>query len=69
MPNLKELDIIVPVKNEAKAAEELVARIDKACRDAGILYRLIVVDDRSTDDTAARFQALARTYPILFRPQ
>ncbi|MBI2009794.1 MAG: glycosyltransferase, partial [Candidatus Chisholmbacteria bacterium] len=69
MTDLKALDIIVPVKNEAATAEELVRRVDRACRAAGINYRLIVIDDRSTDETAERFQALARTYPVVFRPK
>jgi dolichol-phosphate mannosyltransferase len=48
------LDVVVPVYNEEAAVEELVARLRAACPGA----RLIVVDNASTDRTAALLAAM-----------
>jgi len=49
-----DLDVVVPVYNEEAAVEELVARLRVACPGA----RLIVVDNASTDRTAALLAAM-----------
>ena len=50
--NMAELDVIIPVHNEAGSVAELVRRIDASLTDAGIDYNVIFVDDYSTDETA-----------------
>ncbi len=64
--NMHQLDIIVPARNEAESLPELVRRVDTTLTQAGISYRLIVVDDRSTDNTAAVIQKLTSSYPIQY---
>ena len=48
---MADLDIIVPVHNEAESVDELVLRIDSSLSQANINYNLIFVDDYSTDNT------------------
>ena len=48
---MADLDIIVPVHNEAESVDELVLRIDSSLSQANINYSLIFVDDYSTDNT------------------
>ncbi len=60
---MTELDIIIPAKNEAASLLQLVTRIDKALKDK-ISYRIIYVDDRSTDDTAKILKRLSKKFPI-----
>lgn len=55
---MSELDIIIPVKNEAENVRELFERLDKSLTKAGIDYRAIFVDDYSTDETAAKIKEL-----------
>lgn len=56
---MTDLSIVIPMKNEAGNVAPLLAGISAAC--AGQAYEIIVVNDASDDDTAARTRALART--------
>ena len=47
------VDIVVPARDEAPTVADVVA----ACRDCRYAREVIVVDDGSTDDTAARAEA------------
>lgn len=49
---MADLDVIVPVYNEAESVDELVARVDCSLSKEGIDYNLIFVDDHSTDNTS-----------------
>src|SRR5260370_19316374 len=59
----QSLSIIVPAYNEAEnivlALEEMVA----ACQTLKLKYEILVVNDCSTDDTAARAEAYAQNHP------
>jgi cellulose synthase/poly-beta-1,6-N-acetylglucosamine synthase-like glycosyltransferase/glycosyltransferase involved in cell wall biosynthesis/O-antigen/teichoic acid export membrane protein len=59
------LDIIVPIRNEAANVESLAVRIKKALTPKSIDYRLIFVDDNSTDDSVKILNKLKKTHPIL----
>ena len=61
---LNNLDIIIPVKNEAENVAELARRIHAAMADSNIIYHMIFVDDYSTDETANRVLSLTNKYPI-----
>jgi len=58
------VSIVIPMKNEAGNVETLLAEIAQAC-DGQAAYEIIVVDDGSTDDTAAIVKSLSQTHPTL----
>lgn len=60
-----DLEIVIPVLNEEKAVAELIKRIDKSLRSEKISYRMIFVDDHSTDKTVEIIQSFKKKYPIL----
>lgn len=51
------LSVLVPAFNEAPIIAETVRRIRDTMDHAGIAWELLVIDDGSTDDTAARAEA------------
>ena len=57
-----EVSIVVPALNEADNLPELLRRVDSAM--TGRCYEVLIVDDNSTDGTAAVCAELARTYPV-----
>ncbi|MCH7730760.1 glycosyltransferase, partial [Patescibacteria group bacterium] len=61
---MSQLDIVIPVKDEAENIEELVERIHKSLSKAKIRYSIIFVDDHSTDNTLKKINVLAKSYPI-----
>lgn len=62
----KEISIIVPTYNEVENVEELVVRINSTLFPAGYKYEIIFIDDKSTDRTALRINALCEAYPVKF---
>lgn len=62
-----QIDIIVPVKNEAANIVHLVERIHEALAKAHIPYHIIFIDDHSEDGTVAVIQNLTSKYPITVR--
>lgn len=61
---MKHIDIVVPVKNEAKNIRPLVKRVHKAMSRSKVGYELIFIDDHSDDETVENLKALQKTYPI-----
>lgn len=59
-----QLDVIVPVFNEAKNIRPLVNRIHTALRQAKIKHTILIVDDHSTDRTVAIAKRLQEKFPI-----
>lgn len=57
------LSLVVPVFNESANLHELVARVQKALDPLRLDYKLIVVDDGSTDGTASIIGALSQDNP------
>jgi len=55
----------VPARNEAKNIPLLVKRIHACLIKAKIKYRVIIVDDRSEDNTVSTVKNLAKTYPLI----
>jgi len=58
------VSVIVPTYNEKENIPELVRRLDRALRKAGMPYEIIIVDDNSPDGTAEVASKLSRTYPV-----
>ena len=61
---MTSVSIVIPMRNEADNIAPLVAEIAAACEDLSS-YEILVVDDGSTDATAARTTELTETYPTL----
>src|SRR5258708_6610956 len=60
-----DLDILIPVYNEAGNIEELITRLDKSFGQAHIKYRLIFIDDNSTDSTPLEIRSFAKKFPVI----
>ncbi len=61
-----EISVVVPVYNEIGNVANLVQAIDAIFKDnVKKSYELILVDDGSTDGTAAKIKALSKDYPTL----
>jgi dolichol-phosphate mannosyltransferase len=66
LPVHKSADVTValPVFNEEKNLGRLFERIDQVLRQESLVYRIVAVDDGSTDGTAAVLAAYAARLPI-----
>ncbi len=62
--DVPDFSVVVPMHNEAASVASLVAEILAACSPVG-RFELIIVDDASTDETAAKVLSLMRGYPWL----
>jgi glycosyltransferase involved in cell wall biosynthesis len=58
------LSIVVPLKNEAENLAFVTEGIAEACADL-VPFEVVLVDDGSTDDTAARVLELRARFPML----
>jgi len=54
-----KLSVVIPAHNEADGIGTTVARLTEALETARIDYEVLVIDDRSTDGTAAAVEAVA----------
>ncbi|MBP7842386.1 glycosyltransferase [Candidatus Woesebacteria bacterium] len=61
---MKAVDIIIPVKNEASNINALVSRIDVSLKSSGTPYKVIFIDDHSTDSTVQKIRALQGKFPV-----
>ncbi len=59
-----QLSVVIPVRNEALNVGPLVGEIHRAL-DGLVAFEIVMVDDGSADDTAARIRALRLTDPAL----
>ncbi|MCI0508240.1 MAG: glycosyltransferase family 2 protein [Gammaproteobacteria bacterium] len=59
-----QLSIVVPAYNEAESIVPLVEEIINTLQPA-LPYEILIIDDGSTDNTAARLSALKACYPQL----
>ncbi len=64
MSNPVLLEVLVPARNEAVHLPELLRRIHASLSDAKIPYRVLVIDDNSTDNTQEVLSQLAGQYPV-----
>ena len=60
-----ELSIVVPLYNEAESLQPLVEQLLASLRPLGRSFELVLVDDGSSDDTAAVLRHLAAQTPEL----
>jgi dolichol-phosphate mannosyltransferase len=58
-----DVSVVVPTYRECENLRVLLPRIDRALREAGLQYELIIVDDDSRDGTAEVVSAIAAEDP------
>lgn len=58
-----DLSIIVPLLNEEDSLPELTTWIDRICKQEGLHYEIIFIDDGSTDNSWEVIQALSEKFP------
>lgn len=56
--------VFLPAYNEAQALPRLVKKFDEEFKKAKLAYRIVVLDDGSSDGTASSAMDLARIYPL-----
>ncbi|SDJ35149.1 Glycosyltransferase involved in cell wall bisynthesis [Frankineae bacterium MT45] len=62
-PNTLDVTVVLPCYNEQDHVEAELERIDRALAASGFSYELLVIDDKSTDNTLAVLRAAATRYP------
>ena len=67
--NMSNLDIIIPVKNEEGNILALVQRISQAMKLGNLSYKMIFIDDNSSDKTVSSLEILKKIYPIEIHPK
>jgi glycosyltransferase involved in cell wall biosynthesis len=65
MPTDPEITIVLPSYNEEENLAPIIQEFCQVLDPTGRPYEILVVDDGSTDGTAARLSALAQTIPTL----
>lgn len=60
----QNLSVVIPVYNEERNIQLLVARIHQVLKEKGIKYELIFIDDHSTDNSKEVMKFLAKKYAI-----
>ncbi len=60
-----DLTVLVPVYNEAENLAPLLEKLEHDLRPLGLRYEVLVLDDGSTDGTAARLRDLKPRHPAL----
>lgn len=56
--------IVLPAYNEERSLEPLVLSIDETMQHTGHAYRVVLVNDGSTDQTYQNAQVLSEQYPV-----
>jgi dolichol-phosphate mannosyltransferase len=59
--------IVLPAYNEGPTLARLFGRIDEVMTDAGLPYRVVIVDDGSTDDTLAIANGFSEKMPLVVK--
>ncbi len=62
---MHNLDILIPVKNEAKNIPAVVGQVHAALKEANISHKIILIVDKSTDETLAVALKQQEKYPVI----
>ncbi len=63
---MRKLDIIVPIRNEEKNIIDLVSQINESFKGLSVDYRVLFVDDHSTDRSKELILELSEENPIVY---
>ena len=63
-PRRSNVWIVLPAYNEAASLPDLLRRVESAMLDVGLQYQVVIVDDGSSDTTAAIVHSFAESMPI-----
>lgn len=67
MRNSLDVSVVVPLYNERESLPELMAWIDRVCRENALTYEVIMVDDGSSDDSWGVIERLKEEFPETLR--
>jgi glycosyltransferase involved in cell wall biosynthesis len=58
------VSIVIPVFNEQNNITPLIQRLKLTCEASSLLYEVIIIDDKSVDNTWSEIVSLIKSYPI-----
>jgi glycosyltransferase involved in cell wall biosynthesis len=61
---MRNLDVIIPVKNEEKNVPEIVKQVHSALQSHKITHQIIIIVDKSKDKTLEVAHEMAKNYPV-----
>ena len=61
---MNKLTIVIPILNEAKNLQELAKSVHAALNPVLRDYKIVFVDDHSTDNSAEVLSKLSKIYPV-----
>jgi dolichol-phosphate mannosyltransferase len=63
----RSIFIVLPAFNEGPTLSTLLSRIDESMSEAGLQYRVVLVDDGSMDDTLAIAERFSKKMPLVIK--
>jgi glycosyltransferase involved in cell wall biosynthesis len=60
-----DISVVIPVFNEQENLEPLIVELEKELNRLSLQYEIVCVDDRSTDQSLQKLQALQQGHPYL----
>ena len=60
-----DISVVIPVFNEQENLEPLIVELEQELNRLSLQYEIVCVDDRSTDQSLQKLQALQRGHPYL----
>jgi len=60
-----DISIVIPLYNEEESLPELVAWVERVCKENGYSHEVIMIDDGSTDNSWNIIQGLAKEFPAV----